>query len=212
MWCSVWMQTEWPAMPAAQLVPLHHGATRAQSLATRLVRTADLPFSYHARTLSPSPPRPCWHPPFILSHITSWLLSFAVDAWNEGDVQQVTQPYQIPYWVVLPKRDEATNLLSVSVPSASHVGFSTLRMEASRSRLLNFSAAPETYSKSAGPHTSGGPSILARSCRTAPVYDARPRSGHSSVDRNQGGADPMRWACEWMRLCGQHSRRTSPYA
>jgi hypothetical protein len=50
-------------------------------------------------------------------------------AWDEGDVQIAPGLYQIPYWVLLPKEDEATNLLSVAAPSATHIGMSTLRME-----------------------------------------------------------------------------------
>ena len=49
-------------------------------------------------------------------------------AWNEGDVQTAPGIYDIPLWVLLPKRTEATNLLVVASPSASHIGMSTLRM------------------------------------------------------------------------------------
>lgn len=50
-------------------------------------------------------------------------------ATNEGDMQVPVQPYEIAYRALTPKRDECGNLLVVGTVSASHVAYSSIRME-----------------------------------------------------------------------------------
>ena len=50
-------------------------------------------------------------------------------ATNEGDVQVAVQPYEIPFRVMLPQKDQVNNLLVPVCLSASHVAFASVRME-----------------------------------------------------------------------------------
>lgn len=48
---------------------------------------------------------------------------------NEGDVQVPVQPYEIPYRTMTPKREQSENLLVPVCLSATHVAYSSVRME-----------------------------------------------------------------------------------
>lgn len=48
---------------------------------------------------------------------------------NEGDVQVPVKPYEIPYRSILPPKESITNLLVPVCLSASHVAYSSVRME-----------------------------------------------------------------------------------
>ena len=63
------------------------------------------------------------------SHNVQRFVNAEGDVENEGDMQVAVKPYQIPYRVMVPKRSEATNLLVPVCFSASHVAYSSLRME-----------------------------------------------------------------------------------
>ncbi len=63
------------------------------------------------------------------SHNVQRIVTAEGNVENEGDMQVAVKPYQIPYRVIVPKRTEATNLLVPVCFSASHVAYSSLRME-----------------------------------------------------------------------------------
>jgi len=48
---------------------------------------------------------------------------------NEGDMQVAVKPYQIPFRIILPRKEQAANLVVPVCFSATHVAYSSLRME-----------------------------------------------------------------------------------
>lgn len=63
------------------------------------------------------------------SHNVQRIIDAEGNVQNEGDMQVAVKPYQIPYRVLIPKRGEATNVLVPVCFSASHVAYSSGRME-----------------------------------------------------------------------------------
>jgi hypothetical protein len=63
------------------------------------------------------------------SHNVERIVDAAGFVRNEGDMQVAVKPYQIPYRILLPKRAEAVNLLVTAAFSATHVAYSSVRME-----------------------------------------------------------------------------------
>ena len=63
------------------------------------------------------------------SHNLTRVVDANGNAENEGDMQVAVKPYQIPYGIMTPKAEEATNVLVPVCFSASHVAYSSVRME-----------------------------------------------------------------------------------
>lgn len=63
------------------------------------------------------------------SHNVQRFVNAKGTAENEGDMQVAVKPYQIPFRIILPKKEQAQNLFVPVCFSASHVAYSSLRME-----------------------------------------------------------------------------------
>jgi hypothetical protein len=67
-----------------------------------------------------------------------------------GDNQGGIFPFEIPYWVILPRREQACNLAVIGTPSASHVAFSAIREEPTLWQLGQAAGAAAAIAVSTG--------------------------------------------------------------
>lgn len=92
---------------------------------------------------------------------------------NEGDVQVPVQPYQIPFRVMLPRRAEVANLLVPVCFSASHIAYSSLRMEPQYMILGHAAgiAAAEAAKSGRSVHETDVPRLQATLLREGAVFE-----------------------------------------
>ena len=65
----------------------------------------------------------------IDSHNVQRIINAGGHVQNEGDVGVHVGPYRIPFGVIMPKKEEANNLIVPVAASCTHVAYGSIRME-----------------------------------------------------------------------------------